>query len=345
MQLEPCAETPPLAVPHRNFLLSLQLFKHTVSQAPHSEACYNPLFAQSRFPLNRLLIFGVGLIGGSLALALKRANATSRIIGIDRHGENLQAAQDLGVIDAVARTIEEALADTDIVIIAAPVAQTAAILASIAPHLQPHTVITDVGSTKSDILRHARQLLPRHFGQFVAGHPIAGAEKSGVTAAHAELFIGKNVVLTPAKETSITALDTIRQMWEATGAQITQMSAETHDGIFAAISHLPHLLAFALVDEISRRPDASRLFDFAASGFRDFTRIAGSSPEMWRDISLANRDALLSELNAYRNELTELRQLLEQGDGAGLQALFERASRARNEWAARQTMQAKPPHA
>ncbi|HEX5539429.1 MAG TPA: prephenate dehydrogenase/arogenate dehydrogenase family protein [Methylophilaceae bacterium] len=283
--------------------------------------------------MNKLLIFGVGLIGGSLALALKRAQAVRQIVGIGRADDNLQAALALGVIDVATTNLPQALADADVVVIATPVAQIPLILAAIAPHLDPETIVTDVGSSKSDVIRHARQLLPGHFGRFVAGHPIAGAEKSGVTAAHADLFAGKNVVLTPAPETSPDALETVSRMWRSTGAHISQMDADTHDGIFAAVSHLPHLLAFALVDELSRRPNAAQLFDFAASGFRDFTRIAGSSPEMWRDISLANREALLSEVTAYQQALTQLHALLEKNDGPGLQALFERASEARNRWA------------
>jgi prephenate dehydrogenase len=169
--------------------------------------------------------------------------------------------------------------------------------------------------------------------QFVGGHPIAGAEKSGVSAAKADLFLGKNVILTPNEQTSEQALSKVRALWEATGANVSEMSAEAHDQIFAAVSHLPHLLAFALVDDLANRKNSQQLFDFAASGFRDFTRIAGSSPEMWRDISLANREALLSELEAYQSELKLLQKLLENKDGDGLEALFERASNARNAWA------------
>lgn len=291
--------------------------------------------------MNKLLIFGVGLIGGSLALALKRANAVQQIVGVGRVGDGLQEALDLGVIDAAVTDLKQALTDTDMVVIATPVAQIPVILTAIAPHLEAHTIITDVGSTKSDVTRHARHILQNRFERFVAGHPIAGAEKSGVTAAHANLFIDKNVVLTPATETSPHALAAVGRMWEAAGARVSEMSAETHDGIFAAVSHLPHLLAFALVDELSQRTNAAQLFDFAASGFRDFTRIAGSSPEMWRDISLANRDALISELSAYQDELAQLRALLKNHDGAGLQALFERASQARNQWIARQALPSK----
>jgi prephenate dehydrogenase len=212
-------------------------------------------------------------------------------------------------------------------------------LEAIVPHLAANTVITDAGSTKSDIAAYVeaaasqtgnpQQLL----SQFVGGHPIAGAEKSGVTAAKADLFVGKNVVLTPNQQTSPEALKKVRQLWLSTGAKVTQMSASEHDQTFAAVSHLPHLLAFALVDDLASRPNAKQLFDFAASGFRDFTRIAASSPEMWRDISLANREALLSEIDAYQKELLLLKVLLDTQDERGLQALFERASHARQQWA------------
>lgn len=286
--------------------------------------------------MNKLVIFGVGLIGGSLALALKRAMPNLRVTGVGRSGDSLQIARDLGIIDFIATDTASALVDADIVVIAAPVAQTAPILQAIAPHLGSNTVVTDVGSTKSDVIQNAKQALGAGFSRFVPGHPIAGAEKTGPTAARADLFQDKNLVLTPTPETSSEALQQIRQMWETAGARVQEMSAKQHDSIFAAVSHLPHLLAFALVDELASRPNAGQLFDFAASGFRDFTRIAGSSPEMWRDISLANRDALLGELQAYQQELTQLLALLQNSDADGLQALFERASQARNNWGAAQ---------
>lgn len=288
--------------------------------------------------MNKLVIFGVGLIGGSLALALKRANPNLHVTGVGRSGESLQTARELGIIDSIATEAGPALADADMVVIAAPVAQTASILQAIAPHLGNDTVVTDVGSTKAEVIEAARNALDAKFPQFVPGHPIAGAEKSGATAARADLFQHKNLVLTPTSTTNSDAILKVRGMWEATGARVQTMTATEHDSIFAAVSHLPHLLAFALVDEIAARSNASQLFNFAASGFRDFTRIAGSSPEMWRDISLANREALLKELRTYQQALADLFTLLEKNDGAGLQTLFESASKARNNWAsARET--------
>jgi prephenate dehydrogenase len=287
----------------------------------------------NKLALNKLVIFGVGLIGGSLALALRRAVPNLHIVGVGRSGDSLNTARELGIIDSIASDLSSALAEADMVVIAAPVAQTAPILQAIAPHLDSKTIVTDVGSTKSDVIGAAEQALGDKFPSFVPGHPIAGAEKSGATAARAELFQDKNLVLTPTAATNPEAVHKVRQMWQAAGAHVQEMTAAQHDSIFAAVSHLPHLLAFALVDDIASRPNAAQLFDFAASGFRDFTRIAGSSPEMWRDISLANRAALLSELQAYQDELAKLLTLLQNNDGAGLQALFDRASKARNDWA------------
>lgn len=283
--------------------------------------------------MKKLVIFGVGLIGGSVALALKKHAGAPFIVGIGRSAESLGKAKTLGVIDALETNIHAACSDADMILIAAPVAQTSAILQSIKPHLETKTIITDAGSTKSDVLAAAREALGEQFNQFVGGHPIAGAEKSGVNAAQADLFLGKNVVLTPALETNQDAVSRVMQLWRDCGAKVSEMPAETHDSIFAAVSHLPHLLAFALVNEIANRPNAAQLFSFAASGFRDFTRIAGSHPEMWRDIALANKTALLGEISAYEQQLSILKQLLVNEDGKGLEALFQTASTARNNWA------------
>lgn len=282
--------------------------------------------------MKKIVIFGVGLIGGSVALALKKAGSTAQIVGVGRSTESLQTALDLGVIDVASDNIAQAVVDADLILIATPVAQTPAILSAIKPHLGANTVITDAGSTKTDVLTYASDVLSERASQFVGGHPIAGAEKSGVTAANADLFRNKNVILTPTSENSAEAISRVKTLWQLCGANISDMTAATHDSVFATVSHLPHLLAFALVDDIASRPNAEQLFSFAASGFRDFTRIAGSHPEMWRDISLANKEALLKEITAFQTELATLKQLLQNEDGAGLQALFERASTARNAW-------------
>ncbi len=289
--------------------------------------------------INKLVIFGVGLIGGSLALALKQQGAVKRVVGVGRRPESLQQALSLGVIDEAHQDVAAALKQADMLVIATPVAQTPAILQAIMPHLEPQTVISDVGSTKSDIAEYVAQAAqhsdqPEHLlRQFVGAHPIAGAEKSGVTAAKADLFQGKNVIITPNAHNGAAQIEAVSHMWQQCGANICQMSVQQHDAIFASVSHLPHLLAFALVHDIAQRDNAEQLFAFAASGFRDFTRIAGSSAEMWRDISLANRQALLSELAQYQAVLSHLQTLLKQADQQGLQQFLETASQARNAWA------------
>lgn len=285
------------------------------------------------FPIKKLVIFGVGLIGGSVALALKKAGNAPHIVGVGRNADNLRSALDLGVIDSATSDVKDAVHDADLILIATPVAQTPAILQAIQPHFSSKTVITDAGSTKCDVIQFAEQILGENSRQFVGGHPTAGAEKSGVTAAFATLYQAKNIVLTPTEHTSPEAVHLVTLLWQQCGGIISQMTASAHDGIFAAVSHLPHLLAFALVDELASRDNANQLFDFAASGFRDFTRIAGSHPEMWRDISLANKEALLAEISAYEAKLAHIKMLLQNTDSDALEALFARASIARNNWA------------
>jgi prephenate dehydrogenase len=284
--------------------------------------------------VKKLVIFGVGLIGGSVALALKKQANAPLCVGVGRNQASLDQALALHIIDEVTTDIATALNDADMVLIAAPVAQTERILKSIQPHLNNKTIVTDAGSTKTDVLAIAKTVLGVQAKQFVGGHPIAGAEKSGPTAAKDDLYIGKNVVLTPSAENEPATINQVRQLWLDCGANVIEMSAEKHDGIFATVSHLPHVLAFALVEDMASRDNADELFQFAASGFRDFTRIAGSSPEMWRDISFANRTALLNEISTYELALAKLKQTLAAEDSEGLQALFERASKARNDWAA-----------
>lgn len=283
--------------------------------------------------IGKLVVCGVGLIGGSFALALRRAGAVGRIVGIGRRREVLERACALGVIDEIAEGWADALDGADLVLLAAPVGQTDAILAAMAPHLRPGTVVTDAGSTKRDVVAALRSHLGGALADVVPAHPIAGAEKSGVEAAFAELYMGRKVVLTPLPESRPEAVQKVRDAWEACGANVVGMTPQEHDRVFAAVSHLPHLLAFGLVDDLAGRSNAPLLFSHAASGFRDFTRIAGSHPEMWRDICVANRVALLEELDAYLGELARLRTMLVEGDGAGLEAVFERARRARNAWA------------
>lgn len=281
--------------------------------------------------LERLLVVGVGLIGGSFALALRQAGAVRHIVGIGRRRETLEQARKLGIIDEAAQGFECAR-DADMVLLAMPVGQTAAVLHDLAPHIGPETIVTDAGSTKCDVVAAARQMLGAGLAQFVPGHPVAGTEQSGPQAAFAELYRNRRVILTPLAETSPGALQSVREAWETCGAQVNELSPETHDQVLALVSHLPHLLAFALVDQVARHGQREQLFSYAAGGFRDFTRIASSHPEMWRDICLANREALLSELSSYEGHLRELRRALEADDGAALEVVFARAREARNAW-------------
>jgi prephenate dehydrogenase len=287
--------------------------------------------------LNKVVIFGVGLIGGSFARSLKKAGAVQTIVGVGRSAASMARALELGIVDAIAvagepASLAEALHGADLVLLAAPVAQTEAILAAIAPHLQAGTVVTDAGSTKSDVVAAARTALGSKVAQFVPGHPIAGRETNGPDAAIDNLYVGKKVVLTALAENTEADVERVAAAWRACDAIIHRLSPEEHDKVFAAVSHLPHLLAYALVDDIAKKPHADLLFQYAASGFRDFTRIAGSSPEMWRDISLANQSALLTELDAYMAQLTLLRAQLAAGDGAGLEQVYSNAQHARHQW-------------
>ena len=284
--------------------------------------------------LNKLVIIGVGLIGGSFAAALRKAGLVKHITGIGRSLTNMQRAVELGVIDEIASDTAAALNNADLIFLAMPVGQTAAIMEHIAPFLHANTLITDAGSTKQDVMTAARHYLPlqnRH--HFVPGHPIAGAEQSGVQAAQADLYANKHVILTPLPETSTEAVERVRQLWLACGANVSLMPADEHDHVLAATSHLPHILAFALMNHLQHRSNQpENLLRFAGSGFRDFTRIASSSPETWRDICLANREALLNQINAYQGELDHLKELLKQQDSEGLLQSFSSARRLREDW-------------
>ncbi len=282
--------------------------------------------------LKKIVIFGVGLIGGSFASALRKAGAVEQIVGVGRSAASLTRAKELGLIDVISTSIEDALRDADLVFLAAPVAQTESLLTAIKPWLQPQTVITDAGSIKGDVVAVASRVLGERIAQFVPGHPIAGREANGPDAAIADLYIGKKVVLTPLPQNTEAQVGLVADAWRQCGAVIHTLSAEQHDAVFAAVSHLPHLLAYALVDDIASKPHADLLFQYAASGFRDFTRIAGSSPEMWRDISLANQPAILAELDAYIAQLVRFRGQLAMKDGNAMQAMFANAQQARQNW-------------
>ncbi|MDR2637498.1 MAG: prephenate dehydrogenase/arogenate dehydrogenase family protein [Zoogloeaceae bacterium] len=282
----------------------------------------------------KIVIYGIGLIGGSFALALKSAGAAGEVVGFGRHPGRLAEALERGLIDRVGHDPAREIADADLVFVATPVGQMPAIFAQIAPHLSPRTLVTDGGSTKVDVVRAARAAFGEKIGQFVPAHPIAGAERSGAAAAMADLYQGRKVVITPLAENPAERLARIERAWRLCGAEIRALSPEQHDRVFAAVSHLPHLLAFALVRDLAERPDAELFFDFAASGFRDFTRIAASHPEMWRDICLANREALLLEIETYQKQLLDFKTVLEQNDGKALEKRFAVARKARQEWGA-----------
>jgi len=286
----------------------------------------------AKLRINKLVVIGVGLIGGSFALALKKARMVNEVVGVGRSRKNLQLALKLGVIDKAETDAARAVADADLVLVGAPVGQMPGIFARIAPALPKHAVVTDAGSTKQDVIAAARRHLGAHFAQFVPAHPIAGTEHSGAGAAFPELFRDRNLILLPQKETKAAAVRLVRAAWLACGARIVRLEAAEHDEIFGAVSHLPHVVAFALVNQLGQRRDAKRLLGFSGGGLRDTVRIAGSSPEMWRDICIANRAALVPLIDGYISELEASRAALVAGDGESLEQMFSAAQKARTRW-------------
>jgi prephenate dehydrogenase len=280
--------------------------------------------------IKKLTIVGVGLIGGSLARALRAAGYASEIIGYGRSLGNLQQAVALGVIDRVEVSLAEAVRGAGMVVLAVPVGCMAEVLESLAPVLEEETVVTDVGSVKGSVVAAARAALGAGFARFVPGHPLAGTEQSGVAASVADLFRGRRVILSPEPQTDAAVLARVRAMWEAAGAQVMTLSAADHDRILAVSSHLPHMLAYCLMDMVVRHDDHRAILECAANGFRDTTRIAASDPVMWRDICLANREALLRALRRYLDDLGELAAAIEEGDGEWLLEAFTRAKHARD---------------
>lgn len=286
----------------------------------------------SKTNIGHLTIIGIGLIGGSLARALKRAGACQRVTGCARSESELQKAVSLGVIDDYSTDPAAAVKGADMVLVAIPPGAFHAMFTTIAPALSSHTVITDAGSVKAGVVADARATLGEHFSRFVPGHPIAGTEKSGVDASFAELFDQHRVILTPVAETSPDAIEKVRQMWIAAGAEIDSMDPERHDEVLAATSHVPHVLAYSLVNTLSGMEESGDVFRFAAGGFADFTRIASSSPEMWHDIVFANRDAVIGILERYEKEVDDLKEALRNGDSAGVMNILTEAKRARDEF-------------
>ena len=279
--------------------------------------------------INKLCIVGIGLIGGSLARALRVAGYAHEIVGYGRSLGNLQQAVELGVIDRAEVSLTDAVRHVDMVVLAVPVGCMAEILGEVGPALADRAVVTDVGSVKGSVIEAARKALGKRFTHFVPGHPLAGTEQSGVAASQADLFQGRRVILSPEPETDATATASVRAMWEAAGAEVATLSAVDHDRILAVSSHLPHMLAYCLMDMVVRHDDHRAILECAASGFRDTTRVAGSDPVMWRDICLANRDALLAALRQYHDDLGALAAAIEKGDGEWLCETFKRAKHTR----------------
>lgn len=285
-------------------------------------------------PIQHLVVIGTGLIGGSVSLALKRAGKVKRVTGVGRNRENLELAQELGVVDDWTHDVAEAVADADLVLLAVPMQAYDALFAAMADHLPAGCVVTDAGSTKQSAVASAQKHLLQP-ERFIAAHPIAGTEQSGAGAAFAELFDQHLCIITPDANSDADALALVRKMWGQTGSRIEVMEAAEHDRFLASVSHLPHLAAFALVNAVSKQGgDEHDPFQFAAGGFRDFTRIASSSPEMWRDIALCNRDALLGQIERYQIELNSMRDALLSGDGERLKNEFTAARDARDHWLA-----------
>lgn len=280
-------------------------------------------------PFRRMVIVGVGLIGGSLAIVCREKGLVTEIVGVGRNRENLEKARELGVVDRFTTRLDEAVADADIVILATPVGSLLQLVKTMACNLSPGTLVTDVGSVKGRWVERIEEALGAGC-HFVGGHPIAGREKSGVEAAHAKLFLGARCILTPTPKTDPAALSRIQEMWEVAGAEVVTMDPEQHDRIFAAVSHLPHVAAFALVNTLqSLDHEEKGLIRYAAGGFKDFTRIAGSHPEMWRDICLLNRDPLLKTIEQYEATLSRIKGYIQQGDGESLMKEFALAKEVR----------------
>jgi len=286
----------------------------------------------AKLRIGKLVVIGVGLIGGSFALALKRARAVRRVVGVGRTRRNLSDALRLRVIDEASRDPAGAVRDADLVLLATPVGQMPVVMSAIAAHVPARAVITDAGSTKRDVIACAQRFLGARLPRFVPAHPVAGTEFSGATAASPELYRGRNVILTPQAGTDGRAVALVRRAWEACGARTVRLDAGVHDEVLAAVSHLPHVIAYSLVNLLAGSRNPARLFGLSAGGLRDTVRIAGSSPEMWADICVANRDALLAALEGYENELEQTRAAIERADVGELRRLFKRARDTREKW-------------
>jgi len=276
-------------------------------------------------------IVGVGLIGASLGLALKGAGVVHEVIGVGRSSANLDQAKKMGAIDRVA-DLAEAVQSSQWIVLCVPVAQMRAIFTQLEPHLGSNTLITDAGSTKSDVILAAKEVLGKKVCQFVPAHPIAGGAQHGAAAARADLFQGKQTIICQLQENSAADVALVEEFWKVLGSNIKRISAVQHDAIYAAVSHLPHILSYALMASVLNSEDAEQKLGHAGAGFRDFTRIAASSPEMWRDICIANKQAILKELDQYLSVTGRLREMIAKEDAAGLEKVFQKASQARQKW-------------
>ena len=289
--------------------------------------------------IKNLLLVGAGLIGGSLTLALKNAGVVQNVTGIGRRVEVMQHAVELGLIDRFVQpnTPEyvAAVASADVIVLAMPVGQTQAVLRDLLPHLAPHTIITDAGSTKQSVYDDARAVLGERIHQFVLAHPIAGREVNGPQAALADLYVNKKIMVCPLPQPAHNTpeqITTVVAMWQATGGLVYQMDLQAHDAIFAAVSHVPHVLAYALMNHVADSNLSDDKFAMAGAGFRDFTRIAAASPEMWRDVCLNNREAILHDLDVYLAHVQQLRDKIAASDGDEILSEFTRASEKRLAW-------------
>lgn len=280
--------------------------------------------------IEHLAVLGVGLIGGSLAASLKKRDCVKHVSGYGRSQANLTLASRLGLIDKVSNSVEEAVRGADVVLIASPIGAIGELLDEIRQHAPKKAIVTDVGSAKAGVIAIAESVLGDRFPLFVPGHPVAGSERSGASAADPELFVDHWAVLTPLNETDPDALRIVRRMWEAAGAKVKMMTPEAHDRLLAMISHLPHATAYGLTMQLARQDGRDDLFDLAAGGFLDITRIASSDPVMWRDIFIDNRDEVLSLIAEHKNVLSELEALIETRDLAGLEGWCAEAKRIRD---------------
>ena len=282
------------------------------------------------FCINRIAVVGLGLIGCSWVKGLRQRGCVKQISGYDRNLDSMQLAQQQGIIDSYSDDIQQVVRDADLVVVSVPILAVDEVLRTIAPAIAAHTVLTDVGSVKGSVAASVAEIFGADFNRFVLGHPIAGSERSGVTAADADLYVNHKVIITPQRHTSHQALALVRNAWCAVGADVEYMAVEHHDEVLAATSHLPHLLAYSLVDTLANSHENKEIFNYAAGGFRDFTRIAASSPVMWRDIFSANKDQILKTLDLFQHDLKFLRQAIEEDDTTQVMGVLTRAKAARD---------------